>query len=53
MKESTRTGWAIFPAAKVFAGFARDHTGVDGVRQLTLTPICSGLKLPSHAGACH
>jgi hypothetical protein len=39
MNESTRTDWAIFPAAEVFAGLARDHTGVDGVRQLTLMPV--------------
>jgi hypothetical protein len=44
MKESTRTGWAIFPAAEVFAGLACDHTGVGGVRQLTLTPFGLGLE---------
>jgi hypothetical protein len=53
MKGITDVDGAVFPAAEVFAGIARDHTAVDGVRQLTLTPICSGLKLPSHAGAGH
>ena len=50
MKLITDVDGAVFPAAEVFAGFASDHTEVDGVRQITLTPYGSGSKLPSHAG---